>query len=74
MTEIGMGISNPLHGARVQGHMGYPLPGVKCALADIDSGKIFWDTESSTNKLTSEREGELYIKSPSMFNRYINKP
>jgi acyl-coenzyme A synthetase/AMP-(fatty) acid ligase len=43
MTEIGMGISNPYIGARVQGHMGYALPGVQCALADIENGKIFWE-------------------------------
>jgi long-subunit acyl-CoA synthetase (AMP-forming) len=52
--------------------MGYPLPGVKCALSCLESGQIFWD--SSANQLTSEREGELYIKSASMFDRYINKP
>jgi malonyl-CoA/methylmalonyl-CoA synthetase len=38
MTEIGMGISNPLNGARIQGHMGYALPGVKCALTDLETG------------------------------------
>ena len=28
MTEIGMALSNPLHGERVPGHVGTPLPGV----------------------------------------------
>ncbi|TNV79998.1 hypothetical protein FGO68_gene16782 [Halteria grandinella] len=74
MTEIGMGISNPLYGSRIQGHMGYALPGVKCALRDLESGEIFWDSETAENKLSSGREGELYIKSPCMFDRYINKP
>lgn len=53
--------------------MGYPLPGVECALRCLESGDIFWDSWSS-NKMTSEREGELFIKSPCMFDRYINKP
>ena len=29
MTEIGMGLSNPLEGERVPGHVGKPLPGVE---------------------------------------------
>ena len=52
--------------------MGYPLPGVTCALRDLDSNEIFWDSESE--KPILPKEGELYIKSPSMFNRYLNKP
>ena len=75
MTEIGMAISNPYRGKRVQGHMGYALPGVQCALADLETGKIFWqDGSKEHNQLTSEKQGELYIKSTSMFNRYLNKP
>ena len=54
--------------------MGYPLPGVECALADLDTGEIFWEAGKSPNQLSSDKEGELYIKSPSMFDRYINKP
>lgn len=49
MTEIGMGISNPYIGKRIQGHMGYALPGVQCALADIENGKIFWESNSSSH-------------------------
>ena len=29
MTEIGMALSNPLHGERVEGAVGRPLPGVQ---------------------------------------------
>ncbi len=36
MTEIGMGLSNPLSGPRVPGHVGFPLPGVQAALLDTD--------------------------------------
>ena len=33
MTEIGMALSNPLHGQRRPGHVGSPLPGVEVRLA-----------------------------------------
>jgi len=29
MTEIGMGLSNPYHGDRLPGTVGFPLPGVE---------------------------------------------
>ena len=32
MTEIGMALSQPLHGTRVPGFVGAPLPGVKARL------------------------------------------
>ena len=73
MTEIGMGISNPYTGSRIQGHMGYPLPGVQCALSDLETGEIFWESEKTHNQLSSGKEGELLIKTPSMFDRYIGK-
>ena len=34
MTEIGMALSNPLHGERRPGHVGLPLPGVELRLVD----------------------------------------
>ncbi|HET7099960.1 MAG TPA: AMP-binding protein, partial [Terriglobia bacterium] len=34
MTEIGMALSNPLHGQRVPGSVGTPLPGVELRLVD----------------------------------------
>ena len=36
MTEIGMALSNPLHGDRIPGHVGAPLLGVEVRLADLD--------------------------------------
>jgi malonyl-CoA/methylmalonyl-CoA synthetase len=38
MTEIGMGLSNPLHGERRPGHVGTPLPGVDVRL--VGEGEI----------------------------------
>jgi len=34
MTEIGMGLGNPLHGVRHPGHVGVPFPGVDVRLLD----------------------------------------
>jgi malonyl-CoA/methylmalonyl-CoA synthetase len=34
MTEVGMALSNPLHGKRRPGFVGHPLPGVSARLAD----------------------------------------
>jgi malonyl-CoA/methylmalonyl-CoA synthetase len=63
MTEIGMGISNPLHGRRVPGHVGTPLPGVEVRLVD-DSG----------NEVPDGTPGEIQIKGPGVFLEYWRKP
>ena len=34
MTEVGMALSNPLHGERRPGFVGQPLPGVSARLVD----------------------------------------
>jgi malonyl-CoA/methylmalonyl-CoA synthetase len=34
MTEVGMALSNPLHGERRPGHVGQPLPGVSARIVD----------------------------------------
>ncbi|NXG48225.1 ACSF3 synthetase, partial [Psilopogon haemacephalus] len=41
MTEIGMALSNPLHGVRVPGSVGSPLPGVEVRIASqtLKSGR-----------------------------------
>ncbi|MCU0647179.1 MAG: acyl-CoA synthetase [Gemmatimonadaceae bacterium] len=40
MTEIGMALSNPLHGMRVPGHVGMPLPGVEVRAVDDDGHPV----------------------------------
>jgi malonyl-CoA/methylmalonyl-CoA synthetase len=59
MTEVGMALSNPLHGERIEGFVGYPLPLIEC--------KIVPDTEF---QLDQGDCGELLLKarsSPSVF-------
>lgn len=63
MTEIGMALSNPLHGERVPGCVGAPLAGVEVRLVD-DDGK----------EVEDGIPGEILVKSPSVFLEYWNKP
>jgi malonyl-CoA/methylmalonyl-CoA synthetase len=56
MTEIGVGISNPLLGERVAGSVGFPLPSVEIRIVD-DHG-----AEAS--------EGALLVRGPSVFVGY----
>lgn len=79
MTEIGMGLSNPLHGVRRPGYVGLPLPGVtaKIAVADGEEGAAcFVDARSMLPgsvgggeplPSTVPVEGELRIKGKTVF-------
>ncbi len=63
MTEIGMAISNPLHGERRPGSVGTPLPGVRVFLAD-----------ESGNPAPPGAPGEIYVKGPGVFREYWGNP
>jgi malonyl-CoA/methylmalonyl-CoA synthetase len=60
MTEIGMALSNPLHGPRIPGRVGYPLPGVQVKIQPDDS--------------TRPHTGELLVRGPQVFREYFNRP
>lgn len=60
MTEIGVGLSNPLDGERRPGHVGLPLPTVQTRVVD-DAGL---DADS----------GELLVRGPSVFRGYFERP
>lgn len=64
MTEIGMALSNPLHGERRPGHVGTPLPGVEMRRVD-EQGQVV--TEDSM-------QGEIQVKGPSVFLEYWRNP
>jgi malonyl-CoA/methylmalonyl-CoA synthetase len=64
MTEIGMGISNPLHGERRPGSVGVALPGVEVRLVNEDGSVI----ESE------ETPGEIQIKGENVFKEYWRRP
>ncbi len=64
MTEIGMGLSNPLRGERRPGAVGRPLPGVEVRLA-AESGAVI-DEENEP--------GEIQVRGPGVFKEYWRKP
>jgi len=64
MTEIGMALSNPLHGERRPGFVGTPLPGVEVRLVD-ESARAIEDEGKS---------GEIQVRGPNVFLEYMGKP
>lgn len=63
MTEIGMALSNPLHGERIPGSVGRPLPGVEVQLVDEDGQPVPPGTA-----------GEIEVRGPGVFAEYWDKP
>ena len=63
MTEIGMALSNPLHGTRVPGSVGSPLPGVEVQLVGEDGIPVL-----------DGGPGEIEVRGPNVFLEYWGKP
>lgn len=63
MTEIGMALSNPLHGERKAGTVGMPLPGVQIRLVD-----------ELLNDVAAGEPGEILVKGPNVFRAYWRRP
>ncbi|HEX9166481.1 MAG TPA: acyl-CoA synthetase [Gemmatimonadales bacterium] len=63
MTEIGMALSNPLHGARRPGHVGQPLPSVQVRVVD-EAGLPVADGQP----------GEIEVRGPTVFRGYLGRP
>ena len=63
MTEIGMALSNPLHGKRVPGYVGKPLPGIQIRLVN-EKGEL----------AESGDQGEIQVKGEGVFLEYWRKP
>ncbi|MFQ5941394.1 MAG: acyl-CoA synthetase [Nitrososphaerales archaeon] len=59
MTEVGMALSNPLHGQRRPGYVGTPLPNVEVRLVD-----------DNHNLVGDGIEGEIQVKGPGVFLEY----
>jgi malonyl-CoA/methylmalonyl-CoA synthetase len=64
MTETGMNCSNPLHGERRAGSVGFPLPGVQVRIVDAETRAPLADGEI----------GELEIRGPNVFKGYWRQP
>lgn len=63
MTEIGMAISNPMHGTRKPGYVGIPLRGVAVRLVDEELMPV-----------KEAEPGEIQIKGKNVFKEYWKKP
>ncbi len=60
MTEIGMALSNPLHGARRPGFVGHPLPGIEVRRVN----------ESGVPVTIPDALGEIEVRGPTVFLEY----
>ncbi len=63
MTEIGMALSNPLHGERRPGFVGTALPGVEIRCVDDEGCEV-----------TPGREGEIEVRGKAVFREYWRNP
>ena len=63
MTEIGMALSNPLHGERRPGSVGLPLPGTDVRVVRSDGVPVPAGTP-----------GELEVRGPQVFREYWERP
>jgi len=63
MTELGMALSNPLHGVRRPGYVGRPLPGVEVRLVDGEGRAVPEGTP-----------GEIEVRGPGVFLEYWGRP
>jgi malonyl-CoA/methylmalonyl-CoA synthetase len=63
MTEIGMALANPLHGERLAGSVGLPLPRVEVRVVDEHGAPV-----------TPGTAGELEVRGPAVFQEYWRQP
>ncbi len=64
MTETNMNTSNPYHGERRAGTVGFPLPGIEIRITNPESGNI----------LPQDEIGMIEIKGPNVFKGYWQMP
>lgn len=63
MTELGMALTNPLHGERRPGFVGAPLPGVEVRVVDEGGDPV-----------TPGAPGEIEVRGPNVFLEYWRRP
>lgn len=63
MTEIGVGLTNPIDGERVPGSCGKVLPGMQIRIVGEDGKDV-----------SPEQPGEIWIRGPSVFRGYDANP
>lgn len=81
MTEIGMALTNPLHGERKPGFVGGPFESVKLMVAEMRSRTDYdviavGDAKKMDVKVAKGEKviGDLLVKGPSVFREYWGNP
>ncbi|PYI20123.1 AMP-binding enzyme [Aspergillus violaceofuscus CBS 115571] len=75
MTEVGMAISCGLAvGDRVDGSVGWPLPSVEARLVDTDTDAVILPGQEVDPRTGREREGEIQLRGPTIFQEYWANP
>lgn len=75
MTEVGMALSCGLDVAdRVDGSVGWPLPGVEARLVDVDTHTIIERGQERDPATGRERVGEIQLRGPTIFAEYWRNP
>lgn len=81
MTEIGMALTNPLHGERKPGFVGKPFETVKLRVVDMtsrDNYKLLAESDSHGTRILVDKGekviGDLLVKGPSVFKEYWGNP
>jgi acyl-CoA synthetase (AMP-forming)/AMP-acid ligase II len=71
MTEIGMALSCGLDFRdRVDGAVGWSLPGVEVRLVDSETGDVIGIGEEEVDEWGRERVGEIQVRGPTVFKEY----
>lgn len=75
MTEVGMALSCGLDNAdRIDGSVGWPLPGVEARLVDLDTHTVIKPGEEIDPATGRERAGEVQLRGASIFKEYWRNP
>lgn len=75
MTEVGMALSCGLPmESRVDGSVGWPLPGVEARLVDPETNTVIQPEEDITDQTEQPRQGEIQLRGPTVFKEYFRNP
>lgn len=74
MTEVGMALSCGLDFKdRIDGSVGWPLPGVEARLMDTETNEVI-PVGEEIGQDGKEREGEIQLRGPTIFKEYWRNP
>lgn len=75
MTEVGMALSCGLNTAdRVDGSVGWPLPGVEARLVELDTESVIQPGQEIDPVTGRERPGEIQLRGATIFKEYWRNP